>query len=199
MKQRVKNAVRYLCHLIVLPSGVMVNFEKQMNRSAETWFGFFAQFWALVPGLPGNYLRAAFYRQVLDFCDESCVISFGAICTHRQVRIEKHVYIGPYSLIGSAWIKAGTLIGSRVSVTSGKNQHTLDDTGQWTGFEAGNMVQVRIGPRAWIGEGAVVMADVGETSMVGAGAVVAAPVPDHVMGAGNPFQVRRRIHEKVDP
>jgi acetyltransferase-like isoleucine patch superfamily enzyme len=61
------------------------------------------------------------------------------------------------------------------------------------------MVQVRIGPRAWIGEGAVVMADVGETSMVGAGAVVAAPVPDHVMGAGNPFQVRRRIHEKVDP
>jgi acetyltransferase-like isoleucine patch superfamily enzyme len=195
MKKLVKNMGRYLCYMVVLPSGIMVNVEKHMNRSAETWFAFFAQFWALVPGLPGNYLRAAFYRQVLDFCDKSCVISFGAICTHRQVRIEKNVYIGPYSLIGSAWIKAGTLIGSRVSVTSGKRQHTLDDTGHWRGFDAKNMVQVHIGPRAWIGEGAVVMADVGETSMVGAGAVVAAPVPDHVLGAGNPFQIRRQIHE----
>jgi acetyltransferase-like isoleucine patch superfamily enzyme len=195
MKPFFKSLCFYLCYMIVWPSGWIVNLEKQMNTQAESWFAFFAQFWALVPGLPGNYLRAAFYRQVLDFCDKACVISFGAICTHRQVKIEKNVYIGPYSLIGSSWIKAGTLIGSRVSVTSGKKQHALDDTGQWKGFDAKNMVQVHIGPRAWIGEGAVVMADVGDTSMIGAGAVVAAVVPDHVMGAGNPFQIRRQIHE----
>jgi acetyltransferase-like isoleucine patch superfamily enzyme len=193
MRQVIKNLVSFFAYIIVLPSGFFVNLEKKVSRHAESWFTFFAQFWALMPGLPGCYLRAAYYRQVLDYCDKECYIGFGTICTHRQVRIEKNVYIGPYSMIGSCWIKESSLIGTRVSVLSGKAQHEMGEDGNWTSFSPYKMKQICIGPRAWLGEGVILMADVGKACLIGSGAVVSNNVPDKIVGAGNPFRAIRKV------
>ena len=193
MRPFLKNLVFFIAYIIVLPAGILVNLEKRVNKHGELIFVFFAQFWALMPGIPGCYLRAAFYRQVLEYCDRECYIGFGAICTHREVRIEKNVYIGPYSMIGSSWIKESSLIGTRVSVLSGKNQHELGEDGKWTAFNPEKKIQISIGPRAWLGEGVILMADVGETSLIGSGAVVSSKVPPGIVGAGNPFRAIRKV------
>jgi acetyltransferase-like isoleucine patch superfamily enzyme len=193
MRQVIKKLVFFAAYLMVLPTGLAANLEKQVNHHAESWFTFFAQFWALMPGLPGSYLRAAYYRQVLDYCDKECYIGFGTICTHRQVRIEKNVYIGPYSMIGSCWIKKNSLLGTRVSVLSGKAQHEMGEDGKWTAFNPDKKKQICIGPRAWVGEGVILMADVGKASLIGSGAVVSSNVPDKIVGAGNPFRAIRKV------
>ena len=54
---------------------------------------------------------------------------------------------------------------------------------------------VSIGPRCWIGGGAILMAGVtiGEGTTIGAGSVVTAPVPAGVLAAGNPCRVIREL------
>ncbi len=193
MRYIIKNIVFLAAYVMVLPSGLVVNMEKRFNRHAETLFTLFAQFWALIPGLPGCYLRAAFYNQVLDYCHRECYIGFGTICTHRDVKIEKNVYIGPYSMIGSSWIKESSLLGTRVSVLSGKAQHEMGEDGKWTAFNPDKMKQIHVGPRAWLGEGVILMADVGETCLIGSGAVVSSNVPPGIVGAGNPFRAIRKV------
>ncbi len=193
MRNFLKNLIFYVSFFIVFPSGFIVNLEKMVNRHAECWFSFFAQFWSLMPGLPGCYLRAAFYRQVLDYCDKECYIGFGTICTHRDVRIEKHVYIGPYSMIGSSWIRESSLVGTRVSILSGKTQHEMGEDGNWTPFNPEKKIQISIGPRAWVGEGVILMADVGKSCLIGSGAVVSSKVPAGIVGAGNPFRAIRKV------
>lgn len=193
MKSFFKKLVFFLSSILVWPSILIVNLEKRFDQHAELWFSFFAQLWSLMPGLPGCYLRASFYRQVLEYCDKECYIGFGTICTHRQVKIEKNVYIGPYSMIGSSWIKESSLIGTRVSVLSGKSQHEMGPDGKWTPFNPKNMIQVSIGPRAWLGEGVIIMADVGETCLIGSGSVVSSKVPAGIVGAGNPFRAIRKV------
>ena len=193
MRRIFKSIFFIICFIIVFPSAFIVNLEKRYKKYAESFFIFFSQFWSLMPGLPGCYLRAAYYSQVLDYCHKECYLGFGMICTHREVRIEKNVYIGPYSMIGSAWIKENSLLGTRVSLLSGKNQHELGEDGKWTSFAPEKKIQIKVGPRAWLGEGVILMADVGETSLVGAGSVVSNSVPDKVVGAGNPFRVIRKV------
>nr|WP_319393016.1 hypothetical protein [uncultured Desulfobacter sp.] len=193
MRSVVKQITFFVATVIVFPSAVLVNLEKRTLKYAESIFSFFAQFWAIMPGLPGSYLRAAFYRQVLEYCHKECYIGFGTICTHREVKIEKNVYIGPYSMVGSSWLKESSLLGSRVSVLSGKTQHEMGKDGKWTAFNPENKVQVCVGPNAWLGEGVILMADVGKGSLIGSGAVVSSSVPDGVVGAGNPFRAIRKI------
>jgi acetyltransferase-like isoleucine patch superfamily enzyme len=193
MRSFIKNLVFGIAYMVVLPTGLVVNFEKWIKNHSEFFFSLFAQFWALAPGLPGSYLRAAFYSQVLDDCHRECYLGFGMFCTHRDVRIEKNVYIGPYSMIGSAWVKESSLIGSRVSLLSGKNQHTLGEDGSWSPFNPERKLQIVVGPKAWLGEGVILMADVGETSLIGSGAVVSSSVPAGVVGGGNPFRIIRRV------
>lgn len=192
MRLLVKNLVFGIAYIVVLPTGLVVNLEKWIKKHSEFFFSLFAQFWALAPGLPGSYLRVAFYNQVLDYCHRECYFGFCMICTHREVRIEKNVYIGPYSMIGSAWIKESCLIGSRVSLLSGKNQHTLGEDGVWTAFNPETKRQIIVGPKVWLGEGVILMADVGETSLIGSGSVVSSSVPAGVVGAGNPFRIIRK-------
>jgi len=58
--------------------------------------------------------------------------------------------------------------------------------------------QIEIGEYAWLGEGSIVMADIGPSAMVGAGSVVSSRVPAHVVVAGNPARIARRLTADVD-
>jgi acetyltransferase-like isoleucine patch superfamily enzyme len=145
-----------------------------------------AQALALVPGLPGKYLRKCFYYLTLESCSLNCDIGFLSYFTDRRVTVGQHVYIGPACSIGPASIGDGALIGSRASILSGAYQHQFGPDGKLTPFEPAAQPRARVGADTWIGEAAVLMADVGSRCIVAAGSVVASPVPDGCIVGGNP-------------
>lgn len=179
--------------MITWPCGVLCRLEAKAGPAHEHVFSFWAQVFALFPGVPGMYLRRAFYQHALDHCHHDAHIGFGAIFTHRRARVEAKVYVGCYALIGCAVLRESCMIGSRASLLSGGNQHELDEEGNWTPVDLTRLVQIEIGENAWLGEGAIVMANVGPRAMVSAGAVVSNPVPAEIMVGGNPARFIRRL------
>lgn len=176
---------------VVSPAAALCALEARTG--GEATFAFWAQFFALVPGLPGVFLRRAFYRQTLDSCGHTFFIGFGALLSHRCASIENDVYVGPYAVIGSCDLAEGCLIGTRCSIVSGGGLHSLDAQQRWLPADLSRLKRIRIGDHAWIGEGALVLADVGRAAMVAAGAVVSAAVPAGTVVAGNPARFVRRL------
>jgi acetyltransferase-like isoleucine patch superfamily enzyme len=150
-----------------------------------------SQMIGLVPGLVGQYLRRAFYRQVLADCDIWATIEFGTLFSAAGAKVGKHSYIGPRCHIGLAHIGAEVLIGPAVHIPSGAMTHGTGDLDRPLREQEGSQHVVRIGDGCWIGSAAIVMADVGAQSIVGAGAVVTKPIPARVMAAGVPCRVIR--------
>lgn len=172
--------------------------EWLVSRHAETVFHICTHIMALLPGLPGVFLRRAFYAMTLEKCSGHCHIGFGSLFTHRDTTVEDYVYIGNYSMVGSAHLGEHCLIGSRVSILGGKALHVLDDEGMWTPFSPENLQKVKLVKNVWVGEGAIIMADVGEGSMVGAGAVITSNVRSHIIVAGNPARFVRKLKDDGD-
>jgi virginiamycin A acetyltransferase len=193
MRQLIKRAVDLCCVVAVSPAAALCAIETAVSKRGEAFFVLWAQTFALVPGLPGVSLRRAFYRLTLDQCDRSFFVGFGAIFAHRHARIEQDAYVGPYAVIGSAWLRRGCLIGTRASILSGTSLHSQDSQGRWMPTDITRMRQVEIGEYAWIGEGSIVMADIGPSAMVGAGSVVSSNVPARVVVVGNPARIARRL------
>jgi acetyltransferase-like isoleucine patch superfamily enzyme len=187
--------------VLVSPAGFLCWLECRLSPDAESVFNFFAQWYALLPGLPGVYLRRAFFQMTLDRCSSACYIGFGSLFTHRQVEVEERVYIGQYTLIGCANLRAGSLIGSQSSLLSGPALHEWDSWAGWLPTNTNNRRRLEIGPACWIGERAVVMADVGAGAMVAAGSVVSSAVAAGVVVAGNPARFVRRmpVREEAPP
>ena len=167
--------------------------ERRIAPNSERLFSTVAQTVALLPGLPGLILRRGFYRLALESCARDCFIGFGAIFTHRDVVVERDVYIGPYALVASSRLREGCLIGSRVSLLSGGALHTMGPNGRWLPSDFSRAVQIEIGEGAWIGEGAIIIADVGAGAMAAAGSVVPTPIPARVLVGGNPARMIRRL------
>lgn len=194
MKPFIKCFLNIMCQMLVLPLVIICKLEEIVfSKDAETLFHVCTHLVALLPGLPGVFLRRGFYSLTLDKCSTHCHIGFGSIFSHRFTTVEKHVYIGNYSIIGSAVLSERCLIGSRVSILSGKALHVLDEDGLWTPYSPERLVQIKIAKNVWIGEGAIVASDVGEGSMVGAGAVVTTNVSPNVIVAGNPARFVKKL------
>jgi hypothetical protein len=94
-------------------------------------------------------------------------------------------------VVGSVALRAGCLIGTRASLTSGSAQHVQQADGRWAS-DRSMFRAIEIGRNTWVGEGATVMADVGPGAIVSAGAVVSAPVPAGAVVAGNPARFVRQ-------
>jgi virginiamycin A acetyltransferase len=189
-RQMSKNLVNGIASILVAPCAATVAIASRLGDRSEM-FNMWAHVFALAPGLPGMYLRRAFYRWTLEACAADCFIGFGAIFTHRLVTVEQGAYIGPYALIGAATLRRGCLIGSRSSIVSGRNLHELQADGTWGPAKPGNLRPVEVGEHSWIGEASTLVADIGRGALVGAGSVVASPVPPGVMVAGNPARFVR--------
>jgi acetyltransferase-like isoleucine patch superfamily enzyme len=176
--------------LLVAPFVAFAWIERRMGFGEQA-FLFGAHCVALLPGLPGAYCRAAYYAAVLDRCSWEVRIGFGSIFVKRAAGMSVRASMGAYCVIGNAFIGEGSMIGSRVSIPSGRRQH-FDDEGRLSD-EGGRFEIVRIGKGSWIGEGAIVMADVGDRCVVAAGAVVGDRVPDDSLAAGNPARIVRSL------
>ncbi len=192
-------AVANACAIVlVLPCAATCWIEARLAPKAESVFNFWTNVVALFPGQPGMYMRRAFYHLVLDSCSLDCYLGFGMLFTHRHVSVEPRAYVGPYSLVGSARLRRGCLVGSRVSILSGPSLHVLDDDGRWLPADLSRVHQVEIGENAWLGEGAIVMVNVGAGSLVGSGAVVSTRVRPGVVVAGNPARFVRRLRPDAE-
>lgn len=193
IRRGIKRAIDAGCLCLVGPAVVLCLVEAKLSDGSDVAFTFWAQALALIPGLPGVFLRRAFYRRALDRCAGTFFIGFGALFSHRAVIIEEDVYVGPYAIIGAARLRRGCLIGSRCSIPSGGAQHALDANLRWMPTDISRLRQVEIGPYAWLGEASIVLADVGSAAMVAAGSVVSTAVPPATMVGGNPARFVRRL------
>lgn len=186
MRNKLKIALNLVCKIVMLPFAVLCMAEQHFWPRSELVFNTFAQLAAILPGIPGAFLRRGFYHWTLEECSLNCHIGFGTVFSHRQTIVEDHVYIGNYALIGSAHLQQHCLIGSRTSILSGKALHVIGDDGLWTPYTAERLSRVVLGRNVWVGESAVIVSDIGENSMVGAGAVVTTAVKPGIIVTGNP-------------
>jgi virginiamycin A acetyltransferase len=151
-------------------------------------YEFFAHCCALAPGMPGTFLRAAYYRLTLRRCPLDVAIGFGTVLVHPGAVVGRFVSMGCYCVIGKARIGERTEIASLVQVTNGRHDHRRDESGALVRGEESETV---IGAYCWIGSSAIVMAEVGDRSTIGAGAVVVKPIPPDSVAVGNPARVIR--------
>jgi virginiamycin A acetyltransferase len=187
-----RRAIEVLCDVLTLVP-VLICRAEQRYSSGKRLFVFFSQWFALFPGIPGIFLRAAFYRGTIDGFGQRVNVAFGALISQTEAVIEDDVYIGAYAIVGFVRLGARTLVGSRASLLSGGGQHTRTDDGRWTSFDGSRLRRVEIGEDVWIGEAAIVMANVERGAMIAAGSVVSAPVAADVMVAGNPSRFVRKL------
>jgi virginiamycin A acetyltransferase len=188
-KRVIKACIFAIAWLLVLPL-ILVTWLESLVSRGEFFFHLCAQSLAPMPGWPGVQLRAAFYFAALDKSSWETHIGFGSLFTHRGARLAANVSTGSYCVFGHVDIGAGVMMGSRVSIPSGKRQH-FGENGQLVAEARYDTVTVGAG--CWIGEGAILLADVGPKSIVAAGAVVTKAMPGSQLIAGNPAQAIRSL------
>lgn len=188
MKSLIKSIVSICSQLLVLPTVMLYRLEAKSLGNAGAFAGW-SQLYSLLPGLPGEYLRRAFYQMAAAECADGVCISFGTIGSHPGLRIGRSTYIGNYCSLGDVTIESDVLIASHVSVMNGCRQHGISRLDVPIREQPGELLPVTIGEGAWIGERATVAADVGRHCIVGAGALVLEPIPDYAIAVGCPARV----------
>ena len=113
VRKTIKLVLNTTAAVLVGPSVLICRLETKRGPGYERFFHGWGQFYALMPGLFGMFLRRAFYRGTLTECSKDCQISFGVLLNHREAVIGREVYIGPYALLGRVHLGRGCLIGSR--------------------------------------------------------------------------------------
>ncbi len=185
LKRLVKGASRAAAIFLVFPAACIALFGHFYGG-----FIFFAQALAFVPGVPGSYLRVAFYSLTLDRCGTDCNIAVGSYFSHAEASLGDRVGIGAYCVLGQVDLGDGAQVASCVQILSGANQHVRDPQGQLTD-EGRIFRRLTVGPDCWIGAASVIMASLGGQVTVAAGSVVSRDVPPGATVAGNPSRLVR--------
>lgn len=178
LRRIIKRTAQGLSMVFVFPAALFCAFGR-----ITVLYIFFAQCFAIIPGIVGVFWRSAFYKYTLRECSIDTTISFGTFFSSRDARIGARVSIGSFCVIGRARIGMRTQISSHVEIPSGRHQHSRDEHGQFVDSPDGEIV---IGSDCWIGASAVVMANVGDQSTIGAGSVVVKDIPARVIAVGVP-------------
>jgi acetyltransferase-like isoleucine patch superfamily enzyme len=180
LKSFAKATASVIARAIVFPAACLAGF----GRYHEIYLCF-AEILAFLPGLPGRYLRVAYYRFTLDRVGPDCEIAVGTYFAHATSSLGAKVGIGAYCVLGCVDIGQGSLLASGVQVLSGIKQHARDGSGNLTD-EGRSFRRISIGPQCWIGAGAIIAADVGAKATIGPGSVVTQDVPEGANVFGNP-------------
>jgi len=183
-----KTVVQGLSLVITLPFAVLAGFG-----NFSLMFTMFAHFFALLPGLPGDYLRVAYYVLTLRRCSLYSRISFGSFFAQSSATVGNGVYIGGYCVLGGCDIGDRTQIATHVQILGGRHQHARGTDGRIMGAKEDEFEHIVIGADCWIGASAILMADIGSGTTIGAGAVVTRPIPTRVVAVGNPARTLERV------
>jgi len=180
LRLMLKRFIQALALVIVFLPGLLCGFGH-----ISVIFAFFAQLLALIPGIPGSFCRAAFYKLTLQDCSIDSAIAFGSFFSRRRAIVGRYVSIGCYCIIGQARIGARTQIASHVEIP-GARQHSRDSHGRLSDSSAAPDTYIVIGEDCWIGAAAIILANVGSQSTIGAGSVVVKDIPSGVIAVGAP-------------
>lgn len=191
MREAIKLAAHGLAWLAVSPSVISYRLRSRLMGPDRALEGS-TQAWALMPGLPGQYLRRAFLQRALKRCARTATIEFGTLFSSASASIGERAYIGPRCHLGWALIEDDVLLAAGVHVPSGARTHGIDDLTIPIRDQPTSKTAVRVGRGSWVGSAAVVMADVGRDTVIAAGAVVTQSIPDLAIAGGVPARVLRR-------
>ena len=192
-RSRLKGLVNGAARGVLRPLVAALRAEQRIvgPDRADAVFQAYSQAISMVPGLPGEVLRRAFYAIALPRCGRDFTVGFGTVLSKQGVEVGDRVYVGMHCTIGHAVLEDHVTIGSNVDVLSGRSQHDFSDPDRPVQDQGGTFATVSIGRNTWVGNGTIVMADIGRSCVVGAGSVVARPLPDRVVAVGNPARVLR--------
>ena len=123
MNYGAKKTIIILLHLFTWPFS-LTSIIGIKYFSSETIYDFSAKLLSLIPSLPGQYLRASFYKLTLKQSHYDLLVGFGSFFAQTNIYVGRKVAIGNYSIIGTSKIGNNVLISSRVSIISGKYQHS---------------------------------------------------------------------------
>jgi len=183
----IKPVVQAVSVLFAFPFALLAGFGR-----FESSFQLFSHAFALIPGIPGDYLRVAYYYLTLDHCSLNSRISFGTFFAQSSCTVNQGVYIGAYCVLGACDIGERSQIASHVQILAGRRQHPRSADGRIMGTDKSLLTPIAIGKDGWVGASAVVMADIGARTTIGAGAVVTRPIPSGVVAAGNPARILKQ-------
>jgi acetyltransferase-like isoleucine patch superfamily enzyme len=191
MRNIFKQLGRFVAFVLMLPFIITFSLSSLAlsPENKDTLFTAYSQFISLFPGKVGAFLRAAFYRVVMQSYDPSAHTSFATLFSQVNTKIASGVYIGPQCNIGKCNIGEDTLLGSAVHIMSGKQQHIFEDIDKLIREQGGVFAKINVGKNCWIGNGALVMANVGDDCIIAAGSVVISDIPNKSIVAGNPGKV----------
>jgi acetyltransferase-like isoleucine patch superfamily enzyme len=193
MKDFFKKMASIICFILTTPFFLCYKIESLFMKTEQPFCGM-SQFFSLIPGLFGDYMRKEFYKIVLTKCSDDCRISFGTIFSHADTEIYDGVYIGTNCTIGKARLKENVLIGSNVDILSGKKQHSFESLKVPIKEQEREFEKINIGENTWIGNSSVVMANIGNKCIIGAGSVVVNDIEDLSVAVGNPARpIKKRI------
>lgn len=107
----------------------------------------------------------------------------------RRCKVSSHSFV-----CEGVTIEDECFIGHHVVFVNDRYPAAVNDDGSVQGAADWKVVPTRVGRRASIGSGAVILCGVtvGEGALVGAGSVVTRDVPPHAIVAGNPARLLRR-------
>lgn len=190
MNESLKGVARGLAFVAISPM-LLWFVVKRAVLGADRALQGSAQALALVPGLPGQYVRRAFLSVALAHCAPTSVVEFGVTFSQCAARLDDNVYVGPFCSLGRVHLERDVLVAGGVHIPSGADTHatTLVDTA--IREQGGTRELIRVGQGTWIGNGAIVMADIGRDCVIGAGAVVTTAIPDRSVAVGVPARVIR--------
>lgn len=197
VKVLAKRTIGLLAVIVVTPLYLSYLFRRMLF--GEHAFRGSSQLLSLLPGLPGDLLRGAFYRLTLLRLGQDVQIAFGTIFSTCAASIGDNVYVGSHCVIGDVDIGSDVLLGSGVHLLSGRAQHGTSDPLTPIRLQVRHFARIQVGADTWIGNQATIMANVGKKCVIGAGSVVVSDIPDYSIAAGNPARViRARDTMQVD-
>jgi virginiamycin A acetyltransferase len=190
MIERLKGVLRALALVAVSPLLLWFSIKRRIMDPDRALQGS-AQALALLPGLPGQYLRRAFLSVAVERCAPTSVVEFGVTFSRAGARLDDNVYVGSFCNLGLVHLEKDVLIASGVHIPSGPETHGSESVDVAIRDQPGRRRLVRVGAGSWVGSGAIVLADVGRDCIIGAGAVVTSPIPDRSVAVGVPARVIR--------
>lgn len=177
--------IAYLFAFIASSPGVFIY---KISKSREL-FRTFGEFYSLIPGKFGRYLRACFYHMTLKKSPMNLNMEMFSKFSYPESQVGKGVLIAAYCSIGLVTIGDNSVCAGRVSILSGRYQHNFVDPNRPILEEVNPPQRIHIGENTFVGEGSVVMSDIGNYSIIGAGSVVVDEIADYSIAVGNPAQV----------
>lgn len=193
-RRMIKRAIKTVFLILAAPLYLAFLALAKISQEDSTFQGF-SQALSLIPGKPGTYIRAAFYRLACPGTSDDISVGFLTLLSHRDTTIRQGVYIGPQCNIGKCTIGENTLIGSGVHILSGARQHGFDDLSIPIQQQKGHFEKIVIGDDCWIGNTSIVMNSIQAQTIVAAASVVTNPTERGEIIAGNPARlIRTRKH-----